>query len=219
MMAAFSTGSMRPTAAEDFAMATVLIVPGLGDSGPEHWQTWLQARERTAVRVTQDDWTQPDLERWAARVREAIDSAVSPVWLVGHSFGCLASVQAAAERAERIAGALLVAPADPARVGAHGALFSDRLRFPSVLVASTTDPWLRFNTAKDWAERWGSRLLDLGPAGHINAESGYGPWPEGQELLHRLQLEQRPMSPPSSAGRPVPAARVSAIPVQGPDGR
>lgn len=203
-------------------MARVLIVPGLGDSGPEHWQTWLQARERTAVRVTQQRWDKPDLERWTARVREAIDSASTPVWLVSHSFGCLASVQAAVERPGRVAGALLVAPADPDRVGARGVLFAERLGFPSLLVASTTDPWLKFSAAKDWAERWGSRLLDLGPAGHVNVESGYGPWPEGQALLHRLQQEYGRISAPSAAGRPAPGApgvSASGIQVRGSDGR
>ena len=41
--------------------------------------------------------------------RDAIDRAPGPVWLVAHSFGCLASVVAAADRPERVAGLMLVA--------------------------------------------------------------------------------------------------------------
>lgn len=41
-----------------------------------------------------------------------------------------------------------------------------------------------------WAERWGSRFVEIGRAGHINTESGYGPWPQGLELLHTLQQAQ-----------------------------
>ena len=37
------------------------------------------------------------------------------VWLVAHSYGCLASVVAAADRPERVAGLLLVAPPEPDR--------------------------------------------------------------------------------------------------------
>lgn len=188
-------------------MTAIIIVPGLGDSGPGHWQTWLQARERTALRVTQDEWSEPDLERWSARVRQAIDLAVGPVWLVAHSFGCLASVEAVAERPDRVAGALLVAPADPVRVGVEDVLPRARLAVPSLLVASTTDPWLKPDSATHWANLWGSRLVNLGAAGHINVDSGYGPWPEGQALLRQLQERYAQVAlPVSTVQRRRPAA-------------
>lgn len=180
-------------AVDSDASNTLLIVPGLGNSGPGHWQTWLEYQCACTVRVDQCDWNVPDLERWSTRVRECLDLTPGPVWLVAHSFGCLASVQAAASRADRIAGAFLVAPADPERVGSAGRLFSGRLPFPSLLIASTTDPWLTPDAAKLWASRWGSRLIDLGAAGHINVDSGYGPWPEGLALLRRFQgFSRRP---------------------------
>lgn len=176
-------------------MATVLIIPGLRDSGPGHWQTWWQFRDEHARRVEQQNWHKPDLERWAARVREAVERSPEPVWLVAHSFGCLASVRAAAACPGRVAGALLVAPADPERFGIEPALLAERLDFPSLLVASTNDPWMPFDRAVSWAERWGSRLVDLGRAGHINTESGFGPWPQGRALLMELQKgDDRPGS-------------------------
>jgi len=192
-------------------MAAILIVPGLGDSGPDHWQTWLEARERSALRITQENWCEPDLERWSARLREAIDLAVGPVWLVGHSFGCLVSVHAVAECPDRVVGALLVAPADPDRVGVGSALSTTRLAFPSLLVASTTDPWLKLSTATHWADQWGSRLVNLGAAGHINVDSGYGPWPEGQALLRQLQERHGQMAPPSSSLQCRPGMTVSGF--------
>lgn len=194
-------------------MAAVLIVPGLGDSGPDHWQTWWQARESEAVRVGQADWLAPDLERWSARVREALDRAAEPVWLVAHSFGCLASVRAAAERPNRVAGALLVAPADPERFGVAAALPAEPLAFPGIIVASSDDPWMAFARAAYWSERWGGRLVGLGKAGHINAESGYGPWPRGRALLRELQ-NQKPLAAPLpqdySAGLQTPAGGIQA---------
>lgn len=177
---------------------TVLIVPGFHGSGPDHWQSWLERQLPESRRVSGIDWEAPVLARWAAEVRREIDAAASAVWLVAHSFGCLASVVAAADRPEKVAGALLVAPADPARFGPLGLASGSEaasghdvagwlprgpLAFPSAVVASTDDPWARFTVAAYWADRWGSRLISAGDAGHINPESGFGPWPDGLDLL------------------------------------
>lgn len=180
---------------------TTLIVPGFHGSGPLHWQTWIEERLPGAQRVRGIDWEQPVLARWAATVRDEIDAAPHAVWLVAHSFGCLASVVAATDRPDKVAGALLVAPADPQRFGPLGLrtagagadesiadwLPDTALECPSTLVASSSDPWLRLENAAVWAERWGSRLIDIGDAGHINTEAGFGPWPFGLELLLAMQ--------------------------------
>ena len=106
-------------------MASTLIVPGLHGSGPAHWQSWLEALLPDARRVHQDDWSCPALPAWAERVTAEIDHAHGPVLLVAHSFGCLASVVAAARRPQRVAGLLLVAPADPDKFGVAAALLLD----------------------------------------------------------------------------------------------
>lgn len=190
-------------------MPTTLIVPGLRDSGPDHWQTWWQFRDADARRVEQEDWQTPDLAGWSARVRESLARASGPVWLVAHSFGCLASVKATADFPGRVAGALLVAPADPDRFGLASELPGEKLAFPSMVVASTNDPWMPFDRVVAWAERWGSRLTNLGRAGHINAESGFGPWPKGPALLKELREEagctlaiRRGYEPPRGMGLP-----------------
>jgi predicted alpha/beta hydrolase family esterase len=36
--------------------ADLLIVPGLGGSGPDHWQTRWEQKLSTARRVEQSDW-------------------------------------------------------------------------------------------------------------------------------------------------------------------
>ena len=59
-----------------------------------------------------------------------------------------------------------------------------------MLVASTNDPWMNFASAAYWAERWGSRLHCLGAAGHINVDSGFGPWPDGLAMLRAMQVAQ-----------------------------
>ena len=168
-------------------MATTLIVPGLRNSGPTHWQSWFETQLPDTRRVEQADWERTCLSDWAARVREEIDAIGDAVWIVAHSFGCLASVTAAFERADRILGALLVAPADPHRFGEPTALLEEALPFPSLVVSSNNDPWVKASAAEYWAGQWRSDYLNIGDAGHINVDSGHGPWPDGLLLFKRLQ--------------------------------
>lgn len=189
-------------------MDRVLIVPGLRNSGPDHWQSWLENVLPDTRRVVQNNWEQPCLSDWAARVREEIDAQGEPVWVVAHSFGCLAAVTAGLVRGERIRGALLVAPADPDRFSEPAALLEERLAFPSVVVASENDPWVATNVARHWARHWGSDFVNVGAAGHINVDSGHGPWPEVLQLLERLRVGTSPAGPVSQQARPLDAFRI-----------
>lgn len=168
-------------------MTSTLIIPGLKSSGPTHWQTWLEGRTAGAKRVEQRNWIDPLLPEWSARVRSAITNASGSVYLVAHSFGALAAVQAGADLAPRIAGALIVAPANPDYFGLSAYLPREPLSFPSIVVASSNDPWMPIHEAERWASRWGADFVNLGLKGHINAESGFGPWPEALALIERLR--------------------------------
>ena len=168
-------------------MAEILIVPGLRNSGPTHWQSWFEEQLPNTRRVEQTDWEKTCLSDWATQVRDAIDAASEPVWIVAHSFGCLASVTAAFVRPEKILGALLVAPADPHRFGEPTVLLEEHLAFPSVVIASSNDPWVKDRIAQQWAGIWGSDFLNVGAAGHINVDSGHGPWPQGLQFFRQLQ--------------------------------
>ncbi len=168
-------------------MADILIVPGLRNSGPAHWQTWFEDQLPGTRRVVQDDWEKTCLSDWAAKVRDAIDASAAPVWIVAHSFGCLASVTAAFVRPRKILGALLVAPADPVRFGEPTVLLEEQLAFPSLVVSSSNDPWVKASAAEHWAGVWGSDFLNIGEAGHINVDSGHGPWPDGLRLFDQLR--------------------------------
>ncbi|MDX2307380.1 MAG: alpha/beta hydrolase [Hyphomicrobium sp.] len=168
-------------------MVTTLIVPGLHSSGEDHWQTWLEHQTPASVRVIQRDWRTPDLSEWSRKIRNVISATPGRHLVVAHSFGVLASVQAATDLAHRISGALLVAPADPERFGVADLLPAEALPFPAVVVGSTNDPWMSLDAAAHWADFWNADLVNLGEAGHINSASGYGPWPEGLALLERLR--------------------------------
>lgn len=159
-------------------MANVLIIPGRGNSGPGHWQTHLQASLPGSWRVEQASWDEPDLEQWAIRVDQEARRAAEPPLAVAHSFGCLALVRAVAAYGTPLAASILVAPADPQRFGLAEAGLRQPLDHPSDVLASTNDPWLGLDKAHVLAAAWGSRIHVLGPVGHINVDSGFGPWPE-----------------------------------------
>lgn len=168
---------------------TIVIVPGWRDSGPGHWQSlWAEALPG-AVRVVQDDWITPVRSAWVASIARTILAQPGPVVVVAHSLGCIATTHLPAEAAERIQGALLVAPADPERRG----VLSDfapvpyqPLPYSSIVVASTNDPFCPVRTAGAYARSWGSEMVRLQNAGHINIESGFGAWPLGLALLQSL---------------------------------
>lgn len=180
--------------------STILIVPGYHGSGPAHWQSWLQDSIPGSQRVSGINWETPVLPRWAEQVGRAIDSSPNQVWVVSHSFGCLASAVAIAQHPRKVAGAILVAPADPERFSLQGVqdgqkesvktlLPQGRLTATGLLIASENDPWLSYEEARKWAGRWELPLFNAQRAGHINTESGYGPWPLLLELLKAMDHE------------------------------
>lgn len=148
---------------------------------------------RVYRRVLQQDWDDPDLAEWARAVDRAVRESHLPCLLVAHSFGCLVVAQRALHCGDGIAGALLVAPADPDRRHvARGAIVGRAFGFPSIVVASETDPWLDIDKARDFAAQWGSRFVNAGAAGHINVDAGFGPWPDGERLLGALHAAAVP---------------------------
>jgi predicted alpha/beta hydrolase family esterase len=170
-------------------MDTILIVPGLNGSGAEHWQTWFERQLTGCIRVVQSDWNDAHLPRWSAKLRRELDRAPGRIWIVAHSFGCLATVHAVPDYRERIWGVMLVAPADPELFGLANNIPRRPLGVPAVVVASTNDSWMSFVSAADWADDLGAELINLGAAGHINVKAGYGPWPRGLAILKALQRE------------------------------
>ena len=165
----------------------ILIVPGYTNSGPDHWQSRWQQRLSSARRVEQDDWDAPARDDWVAQVLKTVERCRRPIVLVAHSLGVITIAHAAPMLPRGIVrGAFLVAPSDVEDADGIAAIersFApvprDPLPFPSLLVASRSDPYCAYERAEDFAFAWGSALLDAGEAGHINTASGYGPWPEG----------------------------------------
>lgn len=166
--------------------ADILIVPGYTNSGPDHWQSRWQGRLSTARRVEQAEWSKPVREDWTEALAAAVNAADRPVVIIAHSLGVATTVQAVPLFRRFVAGAFLVAPPDvanpeirPRHLMTFGPYPRDPLPFPSVVASSSNDPFCALDVAEDIAAAWGSLFVHAGEAGHINAESGYGPWPEG----------------------------------------
>ena len=179
--------------------ARVLLLPGYGDSGPAHWQSrWLQ-KHSDFVRVQQRDWHRPVSCEWVAALDVAVAGAAAGVILVAHSLACLTVAQwggsinpHTASLHPRIAAALLVAPPDPCGthfpVQAQGfdQLPQNALPFKTIVVVSNNDPYDQTQCGARLAALWGSNVVRLDQAGHINADSGLGEWPAGLALLAQL---------------------------------
>lgn len=170
----------------------VLLVPGLGNSGPDHWLShWEKALP--APRANLGDWDDPYPENWIANLDAAIASSGPQIVLVAHSLGCATVVHWARGGARSVRAALLVAPADvdsdahvPPPARRFAPMPMDRLPFPATVVASTNDPYADIARSEEFARIWGARFVNLGGLGHINADSALGSWPRGRALLEEL---------------------------------
>ncbi len=170
----------------------ILILPGHGNSGENHWQT-LWEREYDFKRIEQHNWLTPTCDDWVETIEKEVSKYDSEeVILVAHSLACIA-VAYWAERYNRyIKGALLVAPCDteapttPPGIVGFDPIPAIELPFPSIVVTSLDDHFASWERAEAFAECWGSKLVNIGKAGHINPSSGYGKWRWGLELLKRL---------------------------------
>jgi serine hydrolase len=171
--------------------ADILVIPGLGGSGPDHWQSRWEAKIPAVRRVVQADWEKPRLAAWRDRIVEEVERAARPVILVAHSLGVLAAVHAApflakGESSGKVNGGFLVAPPSVEVLSGLDALDSafltvppEPLPFPALVIASRNDPFASFAESEALARTLGAEFIDAGFSGHINSESGHGPWPEG----------------------------------------
>lgn len=140
----------------------------------------------TARRVQQTHWSKPICEEWVNEVKIAIAQSQKPIVIIAHSLGVPTTIHATLKNAEKVRGAFFVAPPDvsnekirPKHLMTFGPYHCKKLSFPSVVIASRNDEFCQFSVAEKLAGDWGALFVDAGLSGHINVESGHGPWPEG----------------------------------------
>ena len=174
-------------------MTNYFIVPGIGNSGEDHWQSYFEKSCDNFKRINQQDWDTPKCSDWIETIDKSISSFdPGSVVLIGHSLGCTAIAYWAKQYKKNIKGALLVAPSD---TEAPQYTFDtkgfmpvplDKINFKTIVVASSNDPWVTLERATFFAKNWGSEFMNIGDAGHINSSSGHYQWNEGLEILKRF---------------------------------
>jgi predicted alpha/beta hydrolase family esterase len=172
--------------------STILILPGLGNSGPQHWQT-IWEKCFNFIRVEQKDWETPVCSDWIETINNEVKKHdAANVILVGHSLACITVSYWAQQFNITVKGALLVAPSDteadtyPAGTTGFTPVPLIKLPFRSIVVTSTNDHYVSADRARLFADSWGSEFTDIGNAGHINIGSGYGEWDKGLAILKQL---------------------------------
>ncbi|MEO8634008.1 MAG: alpha/beta hydrolase [Gemmatimonadales bacterium] len=171
----------------------VLLLPGLYDSGPDHWHSHWERADPTFLRVVQRDWTTPARHDWVQTLDNEIAAAGPEVILAAHSTACALVAFWSVETGGRVGGALLVGPSDTEAASyPHGPVGwqpmpLERLPFPTLVVASEDDEYVSLHRARTFAKAWGSQFRNIGRAGHINSASGLGDWPAGRTMLTELR--------------------------------
>lgn len=179
-----------------------VIVPGVGGSDDQHWQSWLEKSLPLSSRVVQEDWNSPILNQWVDKLYHHLNSIKQPIQVVAHSFGCLTAIAALNQYPilrHKLDSLILVAPANPARFSEVGfATLTDNyvdlfkqftLNIPTLMVVSENDPWLAYQDAVRYAKHWNIPFINQGMAGHINVASGFGAWPQIFNYMQSVHLQ------------------------------
>ena len=171
----------------------VLNIPGWKNSRAGHWQTiWEADDPQTFSRIEQDEWHNPQKTEWVKRIGETVSQAGSEVIITAHSIGVTAFLHAVQAYDLKVKGALLVAPSDPEHpdsipeIKNFAPIPRKRLPFPAIVVASIDDPGMDYKKISRLVVEWRCTLSILENAGHIEAKSGFGKWPEGKRLLKQF---------------------------------
>ena len=174
-------------------MTKYFIIPGIGDSDNEHWQSYFEKKLDNSQRIVQDNWTEPTLEDWVERMDEILSGEnLSETILITHSLGGITLAHWVLKYGKKLKGALIVAPPDldnpyeDLRLKSFTPIPQINLQFPSILVCSSNDNWLSLERANHFANSWGSELIILKNAGHISGADGFNNWDDGLEILKKL---------------------------------
>ena len=189
-----------------------IFVPDWRDADAGHWQSQWLGEMPDALWFTPPDETTPHRDAWVAGLEALVLSADAPVLLVAHGLGCIAVSHLSERVALRVRGALLVAPCDPerrAQISSFAPVPHAPLPYRSVMVASSNDPGCPVRLAGAYARAWGSEFVRMQNAGHIDHDSGHGPWPLGQALFQSLTHPGSPVSTAPQASSSFNAERLA----------
>ena len=194
-------------------MIKTLLIPGADGSPTPHWQHWWASVDPTARIVELGSCAKPCADHWMTEIAGAVLVHPGAV-LVGHSLGAIAAVHALVHWPYlEVGGALIVAPVETEGTG-FGPILQRPLSVPSIVAASRNDSAMAQNRSRALADAWGANFADLGAAGRICAESGFGPWPEGRrmrDLLETLEVSATPVASKHSASAKAQASTATGL--------
>ncbi len=174
-------------------MRPLIIIHGWGGNGPGHWQNWLSddlaARGIPVDYPVLPDADTPDLNVWLGTLRSVRMCHDQPPDIIAHSLGAIAVIhwlfrETGAQLFNRV---LLVSPPSPRNAAPEVASF-----FPLpcditntigsncasiMLIGAKDDPFARPKDFGAIAQIVGVEPHLFEAGGHLNVESGYGPWP------------------------------------------
>ncbi|MBU1217718.1 alpha/beta hydrolase [bacterium] len=167
--------------------AKVLLLHGWGGSNSPHWQSWLAgelAKEYGCVSFLEfSNYDFPKLDVWKRELKEHLEE-FKPDIVVCHSLANILWFHLCNEgNISEVTKLFLVAPPSLKckieelksffPVTAPNNLYAKEV----LLVTSTNDPYLSEDEAKELQNALGVEMKVIQDGGHINAASGYGPWP------------------------------------------
>jgi predicted alpha/beta hydrolase family esterase len=166
------------------AVRSFLILHGLGGSGPGHWQTWLAARLRAdGERVAYPDLPDADMPspvQWREVLERELAALPGPAVVVCHSLSCIVWLNHVAGGGAQAERTLLVAPPSESSGVEEIATFFP-VQLPPLtgarLVCSDDDPYCPEGADRLYGEPLGVPVDVLPGKGHLNPETGFGPWP------------------------------------------
>lgn len=173
-------------------MLTTVFVAGYGNSTEGHWQYAWHKRISNSYWVEQADWNSPDCADWVEALDALVQTIEGPILFVSHSLGGNTIVEWSRKSSANIFGAFMVAVPDvqsehfPNEISGYQTPPLEKLPFPSMVLASTNDPYSTLDRTGYYAQAWGSDQTIVGDLKHVNADSNIGEWPEGLDLLDKF---------------------------------
>jgi len=164
----------------------VLLLHGWGGSDAPHWQAWLAseiAKEYGKVSFLKfSDYDFPSLDVWKKELKEELEE-FKPDIVICHSLANTLWFHLCSDAdMQEIQKLYLVAPpslsCDIAELKSFFPLEVPKNLYAkdTILVTSTTDPYLTVTEAKELQVSLDVDMEVLSDAGHINADSGFGKW-------------------------------------------
>ncbi|WP_141604396.1 RBBP9/YdeN family alpha/beta hydrolase [Terrilactibacillus laevilacticus] len=167
-----------------------VILHGLGGSGAAHWQTWLYKqlmdKGETVYYPSFPEKHHPNKEKWLQILKALMDEIPKDeeIIVVTHSLGCILWFHYAVLTNRKVSRVILVAPPSPySKVEEIQSFYPVPDNLSDVclvanktqLIVSTNDPYCPIEDAKIYLD-CGAISTILENKGHINIESGFGPW-------------------------------------------